>query len=677
MPDYAPDTTQAPVLTFNPFAVQGPQQAAPQQMQQVPPQEDTQMQRWAPPQPPTQEQVPQEEAPTPAPVLTFNPFAPRDVGQHGLPQDILPNPKAQAQQADSVPGTPEIPSTPDTGQTVDQNTASLIKAGGVSALQGVVEKLQGVNELAADLGQKLHIVSPEFAAGIKASNNSERAQYNNLSFIKENPGTSRFINQNVNYALGTALPAGAAIQGTSMAAKLGADILTNAVAGSLESVGNSQTPFWDRLKNGMFSGMTAGVVSAPFRYLGGLKGVATPEVISAQQANARALEPVGGGTVGQIIGDSNGLTGNSIQGTEAKLAGIPLVGGKSELIKQQAELKGVQKDFVKSLSPNPADIAHLTPAEMAAALESNTPLTDAAITKAYSTIKETADAAGPVSLEAVAPDIDKLAKSLQRGPEGHISLTASDKVVASKIEDLANTPNPTFQQLWDFRKNLDDSAFTQAGVLKPSTTASSGLATLRKSVSTALQQQADKAGFGEQWGNISKQYAQNVGFKKIQDMMDLSYSPLGRGGMSPGRGMMTFARNLNAGLMKGVISLQPEQKAAAQGVIKLTTLMAKSLRKVNPELEGLSRHGLAAVGGVGAAAFFAGGIHGVGMAALATKGLSTLLNSGVGRSLLTYAGKQPLQSLKLQSIAMKLMQTFVGGEAAHISNNKNSQYGTE
>ena len=715
MPDYTPqvavpqqDAAPAPVLTFNPFTVQAqqpPQQAAPQQMQQ--PQAAPQQAQMAPPQPVAQQQSPApQQAPAPtgsgaAPVLTFNPFTPRDVGQQGLPTNILPNPQMQAQQAAQtppVPSTPGIPATPDTGATVDQKTASLLKAGGTAAGQGIVEGLQGINEFAADTAQKLHIVSPSFVEGVKAGYASERAQYANLSFIKENPGTSDLVKQNIAYGLGLAVPGGAAVAGAralglgaGVFGNIAADALGNAVAGGLQSPGQSQTPFEDRAMNAGVAGVTGGLLSAPFRYFGGLKGEATPERITAQQANAAALEPVGGGTVGQIIGDTNdagaygnpkgvgGMPGQNLQGAEVALSKVPFVGNKGGLLDQQGALRNTQKDFVKNLSPNPADIAHLTPEEVADAVNTETPLPDAAISKAYSTIKDTADASGPVSLDAVIPDIQKLNQSLMKGPEGQISATASDNVVLSKIKDLSETPNPTFQQLWDFRKNLDDTAFTQAGVLKPSTTASAGLGKLRDAVSTALQNQADKSGFGDQWSNISKQYAQNIGFKKVQGMMDLAYSPLGRGGMSPGRGMLTFARNLDAAMDKGIVSLNPEQKAAALGVIKTTTLMAKQLRMVKPGLEIMTKQSA-----IGAAALLGGHVAGVPLAGAAgtagalVAGVSHLLNSGLGRAVLTYAGKQPLTSLKLQSISMNLFKTLVGTGSTSITNNKNnSQYGIQ
>ncbi len=531
-----------------------------------------------------------------------------------------------------------------------------------SIAQGGVEALMNINQLAADIGTKIGLVKKETAQEMRANYDAEREQYKNIPYIKEHNIISGLIKDTSKFGLETAGPgaiAKAAGLGGTMVKNIAGDVLAGAVSGGLEDPGNVKSPFAQRGLEALGSGVVTGALSAPFRLLGGMRGVYTPERAAEQASNAQALKAAGtSGSVGQIIGNSNGLMGDRLQSVEAQAAKkVPLLGNDDKYYAQQEGIQKLQKEFVKSIEPKAADITTLTKQEITAAQMAGKSIADAALDKAYNLISDKTSA-GSVKVDGIIDASNNIMKRF--GNE--ISASPSANIVTKIIGDLQSKANGdlSFQQLWNLRKQLDDAAFNEYGIKAPSALVKKGTKELRDAIGTALDEHATAAGVGKEWKNVSRQYMENLGYKKLQDEITLSTSPLGRGGLSPGKGMLTFARNLDKKKAALGRYLNPDQKAAMLGVIKVTKLAAKNLRTVTPGLDVLSA--AAGLGGLAAVTHMAGGPAAFTVGAT-IYGLTNLLHSAAGRELLTYAGKQPLQSLKLQQLAARLFQ----GLTSHIA----------
>ncbi len=541
-----------------------------------------------------------------------------------------------------------------------------------SIAQGVTESFMNINQLAADIGTKVGLVPKTASDSMRANYDAEREQYKNIPYIKKHNIASTIVKDTAKFGLESVGPGmigkAAGLTG-SLYKNLAGDALAGAAAGGLEDPGNVQSPWLARGANALVQGGLNAAVSAPFRILGSMRGAPTAGRVAEQQANAEALKPLGtSGTVGQIIGNSNGLMGPRLAATEAAAAKkVPVLGNDDAMYAQQEGLQRVQKAFVKGIEPKAADITALTKQEIQVAELAGKSPADAAIDKVYNTISERAGS-GAVNLEGILESANKVAAKFNQEVSKSPSMNIVDKMVGD-LQKKAAGGELNFNQLWNMRKQLDDAAFNEYGIKAPSDVVKKGTKELRDAIGKALDDRAAEAGIGSEWKNISKQYMQNMGYKKIQEMMELSGSPLGRGGISPGRSLMTFARDLDK--RKNVIKrfLDKDQRLAMQGVIKVTKLINKNLRVVTPGLDVVSA--AVGAGSLTALGHMAGG--GTSFAAGATIfGLTRLLHSKAGRELLTYAGKQPLQSLKLQQMSMRLFQ----GITSHVQQAMGKQAAT-
>ncbi len=622
---------------FNPFDISMPDPAAPAAGQQA-----------APPQQPG-----------------FNPFDVDMSYQAGQPTPPV-----------SAPNAP-------TGQPQGGSLDDIRRMSGAAVAQGAIKTYQDLNLLARELGEKLGVTTKEKTAAARADFNTERQQYQNLDVVKKYPISSSIIQGVTNVGLemipatkiakagGLIANLGSKIPGIGarMGSGLAVDAAATGITGTMQDPGQTDSPFLARAGEGLKQGGIGALVSAPFRFLGGLRGAPIAENIAGQQANAAALEKVGGGSVGQVIGDTQGLMGPRVAAFEAETAKkVPFVGGDDAFYAQQENIKKAQKEFVSSVKPKPEDVASLTPEEYAAATEKGLHPTDAAINKAYDEIRGATAQIKSIDPTPLVKEVDDLSKALGT----NISKTPSVNLVQGRIADLKNSGDLNFEKLWDFRKTLDDSAFTEAGVMKAGAKGSEALADLRDLVSKRLQSAADDIGIGPRWKEIAGQYAQNQTSKQLEKLMQDASSPLGRSGISPGRGLLSFAKQLETKQKVLGRSLTPEQKQTMKGVINVTKLAAKQLRIVTPGIDTLGASASAGAAGAAAAMFGAGPASA--MAGL-TWGLTSMLYSKAGRELLTYAGKTPLTSLKLQQIAMRILQTATLGGTTQASTQQKEQGG--
>ncbi len=518
--------------------------------------------------------------------------------------------------------------------------------------EGDKARLAGVIQGTVNLGHHFYSFVSDLAKGLGISKGdagkeranwaSEKTQYENLPYVKGNKLSAKIPEKLIEYG-GLAAPGTAIAKGlgliSGMARGLAGDVLAGATASAIADPETSKNSLLDRAKNAAVGGAVSGAIGLPLRAgSAAISGSYSPATAAAQTELYNTAKNKFGVELGPAQLVTNPERAETVKAVQGTLGQLPLVGGKGSMLKKKQSVINADEDFVNSLKSNGQKAK-----------------------ESFDNISKTLDdKLGKFSVKnsSATSEANKVLDKLTG-----ISRPSEDML---KLKDAAinilNSPGKTFSDYKLLRQNLDDllygsgsSGAMKGGPLKDMAK------TLRGSMEKDLETAAKVAGKGKEYFTAKKDYRDFILMDKIQKLYNNSLE--GSGILNPA----TFGTNLTKKSKSLMSGMSVEAKDTFKGLIKLhqaTSQILKTKRGLNYQAAfpvAATATGAVAVGhapiAAGAGAVF--------------KGISYLLDSKVGRQLLTYVGKQSSKSTNVSDIALKLIQ----GSSAAIASQ--SQQGTK
>lgn len=559
----------------------------------------------------------------------FDPFA------AALSNEMPPAPKSQA-----VDNTMSLePPKPLSAKIVDainpfadkaSQMDNPLAAAELTLAQGGVDAARNFYLLMRDIGDAAGISDKKVTKEARANFDSEKEQFNQLPAIQRFPvstGIGRAVTAGAIESLPWAKGAQAlGLVGSTLARGIAGGALTGAGAAAVQDPGQVDNPLDQRLKvQAPIGAAIGGGLSA----VGGgirnyMAGKYSPAAAAAQTDVAANAQKFGVNLpVPQITGTA------ASQAVQTGLARLPIVGTRGSVAKLNAGVADAQADFMKSLE-QPFD-------------------------KSKEIYKRVIDKVNATMSQ-------KLGKDLV--PDGlyRVPLTSANKVagqVSSNVKELGLDPSNKVAE-WthtlstktsmpmegglDLLHNLDD-AIDQ---VKKGTSIGSyskadlpRLSSIRAALSEDLTRAAEKAGAGTDfaWGKqVSKQES------ALKDVKDI-FQKTAIGGLKP----LAFGKQLIQESEDIADKLTPELKDTLKGLNQLYTAAYNVLGKkfANPQDPTI-------LGAMGAGAVMQPGKTAA--AAGLVKFASYMLDSNLGRNMLTHIGRLKPGSAKAGDLTNRLIQ---------------------
>lgn len=511
-----------------------------------------------------------------------------------------------------VPGLPAM----------DPSTQQSQEALRTSMIQGSRDAIHGIHTLLRDITDKLGLSDPAVTQQIRSDYDSDRAQYDNSNIVKQNPGFS---------TLGLAGPqavvgAGAALATGGIGGGLLRNVLGDAGAGAIQAAtvdpgAGAADPITARIKNALGGGAISAALGAPLRLLGAANaGAFTPANVAAQTArvqNATALNTKL--TVGQIANNPTTMA------TEAGMANqLPGIGGKGGLLAQREAVKGADADFIQALT-RPGEQAKKT-------FQNLEPILDEKV--------------GPFSLDKATATAQAVKSQLSKIP----NLTPEKQRLSEIADNISLVGTQPYSTMRSIRSDLDDVLYGSNGSMKMTGSNAKMASAMRNSMESDIQGAANQGGVGDVYQQAKNDYRNSLAADKIQTMYEHSYVA---NGQSPLKFGLLLKKNADS-LMN---DLAPAQRPMLQGLVNLHMATQKVLKNI--DYTGVTL-GKVMKTGAGLAAAAMGGTASTVIGGGLVKAYSTLLNSQMGRDLLTHAGRLGASSTTLSDMALRFVNGTVG-----------------
>ncbi len=427
-----------------------------------------------------------------------------------------------------------------------------------------------------------------------------------------------------------------------LGASRAADVAANAISGAgvslLSDTGGGEGALAARAQNAVIGGGIGGAIGGVANLAGaGLGIVKNPS--KAEAFRQMGLKP----TASQVVDDINPIMKDRLTGIEMTLNKIPGIGIKGRVAKQTRQVRSYLENTVRELDEGLPD-----------------PKIKFENIKASLATSGIQDTSNVVKTAKINFDALSNAKGIK-----------ISKDTLGLLDDVAKKPPQTFDELHQFRMNLDDQIGTMKKSLGSPNTDSEfrALAKLRHSVSDSLDDIASKNGQGAVWKQANKEYQDQLYKSYFKEAFDSGFENKAGEFIQEGAkfNIKKFASTWNEGrkhLKEMRLEPPAEYKKAIDAIgTVVNTLAASPIKPGNPGIA--SALGQLALPGVGAGAIgylspTDAGTEVAGGAALLL-GLGVLVKTKTGINMLASMGNK---SLKTPTARAVLTSALALGQAS-------------
>lgn len=529
------------------------------------------------------------------------------------------------------------------------DTPQAFHAAQVGVVEGGIDTLKDFYLALRDVGDHFGITDKKVTAKTRQDFTSEKEQYKNLPSVQGYPTTASVSNlltkgilESAPFAKGAQA---AGLVGSTLARGIAGGALVGAGSAAVQDPGQVANPLTQRLavQAPIGAAIGGGISAAGGAIRNAMGGAYSTENALAQTTRDAVAKSKGVQLpVPQITQQA---TAESLQ---KGLSNLPMVGTAGSLRKLQSGVANAQNDFMESLA-QPFDKSKDLYARVIQAVDKK------ALEGLGSAAQGTTPKISISNAASAAQDIAQKSKYIGLDTEGPI---------AKWTKTLSNS-RVSMQGGMDLLNELDDAVSTAKSASKFGNGPKgdySKLSAMRSALAADLQAAAEKAGAGTDFAWAKQVSKQEKAYKQVKDIFEKAAV----GGLNPakfGAKLMKESENLE-GL------LTPDLKHSLKG---LNTLYNTAYKALNIKAQPNSNITAGIIGGGIASATNPVVGAGVASSAALVKLASSMLDSQLGRNLLTHLGRLSPGSAKAGDMAKRIIQGMMSSQASNVLTDNTGQ----